>query len=138
MPRGNMDNLTLNSELTPKERREKASKAGKASGMSRRKKRDAKEAAKIFLGLAASGQLDQYLKQLGVNEIDRTNMMGIIARHTILAQSGNDKSARLLFELSGDLSRQGGENTMNVSIDKSNSEGVVIYLPEVETLLEED
>lgn len=137
MPRGNSDNLTSNSDLTPEERKDKASKAGKASATARRKKRDAKETAKLLLNLAASGQLDQYLEQLGVNTQDRTNQTGIIARHIIKAQSGDDKSARLVFELSGDLSKQAGDNNMNVNINKGD-EGVVIYLPEVEPSPNED
>jgi hypothetical protein len=131
MPRGNSKNLKPNTELTPEERKERASKMGKASVAARRKKRDAKETANLILHLAASGQLDQYLEQFGINKQDRTNMTGIVARHVLKAQAGDEKSARLVFELSGDLSKQGGDNNMNVNIGNG-EDGVVIYLPEKE------
>jgi len=135
MPRGNVENLKSNSESTPEERKKRASKAGKASGVSRRKKMEAKETAKMILQLAATSPLDQYLEGLGVKEQNRTNQTGIIARHIVLAQSGNEKSARLVFELSGDISKQGGE--MNVHIGNGD-DGVIVYLPEVEKLEGDD
>jgi hypothetical protein len=88
-----------------------------------------KEASKLFLDMAASGQLNQYLEQFGVHERDRTNLMGIIARLTIKAQDGDEKAARLLLELSGDLPKKGKRLNLDIGIDD-----VVIYLPEVEKL----
>ena len=49
MPRGNPQNLISNSELTPKERENKARKAGKTSGIARRKKKTMKEALLAIL-----------------------------------------------------------------------------------------
>lgn len=45
----NKDNLIPNSDLTPKERREKAKKAGIASGEARRKKKELRESLEILL-----------------------------------------------------------------------------------------
>ena len=89
------------------EAREMGAKGGRASGESRRKKRDAREAAKLLLDLAAKGQLDGNLEQMGVKTQDRTNQAGIIACHIVKAQSGDERSALLVFELSGDMARNG-------------------------------
>ena len=114
---------------TTEEARERGAKGGKASGVARRKKREAKETAKLLLHLAAAGQLDTYLEQLGVSKHDRTNQTGIIARHIVKAQTGDEKSARLVFELSGDLSKQVGDNSLSVNIANTD-EQVVIVLPD--------
>jgi hypothetical protein len=132
---GNIGNLKT--PRTTKEAREIGAKGGRASGVARRKKRDAKESAKLFLQLTATGNLNMYLEQLNVKTADRTNVMGIIAKHVIKAQSGDEKSARLVFELSGDLSRQGTDNKLNLNIGKVEDEGIHIYLPEIEKLPED-
>ncbi len=44
MPRGNINNLIPNSELTPEQRKARAEKAGKASGEARRTKKYIREA----------------------------------------------------------------------------------------------
>ena len=112
VPKGNPSNL--NPVQTKQEARERGKKGGIKSGEARRKKRDAKESAKLFLEMAATGQLDQYLEQFGVKRQERTNMMGIIARQIDKAQSGDEKSVRLIFELSGDITKQGVDMTVNI------------------------
>ena len=100
-PRGVPQNLIDNSKLTPEERRASASRAAKASVLARRKKRDMQETARMFLQLAATDRVDEYLKSLGVQEKDRTNMMGIMARMILKAQGGDVKAAEFVRDTAG-------------------------------------
>ena len=128
-PRGNPENFIPNEERTPEERRKNTSKAGKASGIVRREKRDAKEATKLFLDMAAAGNLDDILAKLDVKEKDRTNLMGIVARHVVSAQSGNVNSARLVLEMAGMLQKNNTENSVTINVD-SEDDKVVFILPD--------
>lgn len=49
MPRGNVDNLISNADLTPEERKRNARRAGKASGEARRQKKTMREALLAIL-----------------------------------------------------------------------------------------
>lgn len=131
-----MNEQNLKPPRSTSEARERGAKGGKASGAARRKKRDAKEAANLFLNLAASKNLDKYLDELNVKEQDKTNLMAIIARHTLQAQSGNINSARFIFELAGYLQKNSQDNNLNVNIGKGGKDGsnIVVYLPEKEEL----
>lgn len=118
------------------EAREKGAKGGKASGAARRKKRDAKEAAILLLNLAVTDKLDKYLEELNVKEQDRTNLVAIIARHVLQAQSGNINSARLVLETAGYLQKNSQDNNLNVNIGKNGKgeNNIVVYLPDKEEL----
>ena len=129
MPSGNPQNLIPTTSMSPEERKIMASKAGKASVEARRAKKDAKETAKLFLELMATGELNKNLAKLNVAEKERTNQMGIVARLTLKAQSGDVNSAKLLWELTGQLPKQ-GENNFNVNIVKDEEENVVIVIPD--------
>ena len=111
------------------EAREKGRAGGKASGAARRNKRDARETAKLFLDMAAAGQLDDNLGKLNVEPGDRTNLMALIARLVLAAQSGNVQAARLVLELSGDLPNR-PENSFNVNVGKDDESNIVIYIPD--------
>ena len=119
---------------TTDEAREWGRTGGKKSGESRRKKRDAKEAARLFLNLAATEQLDDNLAKLNVKKIDRTNMLGVIARLTLSAQNGNVRAAEVLFEIAGyNDAHTNNSNNMSVNIDQKDDENkVIIYLPHIE------
>ena len=112
------------------EARERGQQGGRKSGESRRKKRDAKETARLFLDMAATGNLDDILAKLNIKKSARTNLMGIIARHVLTAQSGNVNSARLVLEIAGELQNKGMENSFNLNIGKDEEDCVKIYLPE--------
>ena len=126
--RGNVDNLIPVTERSVDEVKKMQSKGGINSGKTRRKKRDAKEAALFFLSLPAHEQSDKYLEVLGVDEKERTNLMGIMARHTYQAQGGNIHSARLILEVAGNLQKDVG-NRMNINVNKDDDK-VVFYIPQ--------
>lgn len=79
--------------------------------------------------MAAAGNLDDILAKLDIKEQDRTNLMGIIARHVLTAQSGNVNSARLVMEIAGMLPKNTPENNVNINVSKD-EDRVVFYLPE--------
>jgi len=114
------------------EARERGRLGGKKSGESRRKKRDAKDAALLFLNLAATEQLDDNLAKLNVKQMDRTNLLGVIARLTLSAQSGNVKAAEVLFDVAGYRQKEtGNSNNLSVKIGSDDDDlKVVLYVPE--------
>ncbi len=124
---GRKDNLKA--PRSSEEARERGRKGGKASGVARRKKRDAKETAMLFLGMAATGNLDTLLSQLDVKEQDRTNQMGIVARLAIKAQTGDVQAARLIWEITGQLPKSNTENNFSVNFERGKGE-VAVYLPQ--------
>ena len=128
MPRGNPSNLD------PVKSKEEATKRGRnggiKSGEARRAKRSAKETAQLFLNMAAAETVDERLNDLNVKTQDRTNLMGVIARLTILAQSGNINAVRLLMEISGDLQNKMSENNFSVNVGKDDEDNVVIVIPD--------
>lgn len=128
-----MNEQNLKPVRSESEAREKGAKGGKASGASRRRKRDAKEAAKMILDLASTEKLDKYLDELNIKARDRTNLVAIIARHTLQAQSGNVNSARFVLELAGYLQKNSQDNNFNVNIGKDEN-NIVVYLPQKEEL----
>ena len=141
------DNLIPFSERTEEDQRRIRSAGGKKSGEVRRKKRDAKQAAKLILNLPV--ELDAVkanLKKLGVDSDDMTNMVALMARMFTKGMEGDDKAARLLLEMSGDTPRQKNEDArlkmdkekhrreMEIMSDNSTSteeaEDLVIYIPD--------
>lgn len=96
----NEKNLIPNSERTPSELREMCSNGGKASGVARRRKKSLREAADLYLSLPfRDGRKLRAMVRDGLdpNEID--NQMAVIVGLAKMAQMGNSKSAKLLFEL---------------------------------------
>lgn len=96
----NEKNLIPNSERTPSELREMCSNGGKASGVARRRKKSLREAADLYLSLPfRDGRKLRAMVRDGLdpNEID--NQMAVIVGLAKMAQMGDSKSAKLLFEL---------------------------------------
>ena len=116
------------------EARERGRAGGKKSAESRRNKRDAMDAARLFLNLAATEQLDDNLAKLNVKKMDRTNMLGVIARLTLSAQTGNVRAAEVLFEISGYKAAALNNNSSNLNVNIGNKDDnkVIIYLPEID------
>jgi hypothetical protein len=112
--------------LSPNEARKNGKKGGEKSGEVRREKRNARETAKIFLELAAAGAIDKQMANLGVKEEERTNLMGVLAKHVIQAQAGNVNSARFVMEVAGELSKDSGVN-INVGHEEDK---FVFYIPD--------
>jgi hypothetical protein len=120
----------LKSPGSTEEAQEWGKKGGKASGVARRAKRDAKEAALLFLNMAAAGSLDDILGKLDIPKNERTNQMGIIARLTVKAQSGDVQSAKLLLELTGQMPKESAENNFSVNVRKGENDNMnIIVLP---------
>lgn len=105
----NEKNLIPNSERTPSELREMCSNGGKASGAARRRKKSLREAADLYLSLPfRDGRKLRAMVSDGLdpNEID--NQMAVIVGLAKMAQMGDSKSAKLLFEL---LNESGADKT---------------------------
>lgn len=143
------DNLIPFSERTEEDQRRIRSAGGKKSGEVRRRKRDAKQAAKLILNLPVEfDAVKANLKKMGVDPDDMTNMVALMARMFTKGMEGDDKAVRLLLEMSGDTPRQKNEDA-RLKIDKEKhrrdmeimsesstsadeSEDLVIYLPDNE------
>lgn len=141
------DNLIPFSERTEEDQRRIRSAGGKKSGEVRRKKRDARQAAKLILNLPVEfDAVRANLKKMGVDPDDMTNMVALMARMFTKGMEGDDKAVRLLLEMSGDTPRQKNEDArlkmekekhrkeMEIMSDSSNiteeSEDLVIYVPD--------
>lgn len=153
-PKGKPENL--NPVRTEEEAKEKGRRGGIKSGESRRKKREAKDAIRLLLDLAAKGNLELNLKQLGVEENDRTNMMAVTARLFSKAMEGDVNAYRTLMEYGGfnpDQKLKDQERQARIeAIEKSGGAGaitsgdwgedgdggdVIIYMPELDDKVEE-
>lgn len=100
------DNLVPNEERTPEERRENARKAGKASGEARRKKKSAKELARLIDGLGLSAEDKGALDACGVPQDDRSLLtVKLVALHQ-KAMKGDVQAIRLWLELVGEAPSQ--------------------------------
>lgn len=99
----NEENLILNSERTPEERREIAQKGGIASGAARRRKRSLREAADLYLSLpvADKRQVNKLLRRY-VPEEDIDNQMAMIAGLHAAATDGDARAAAVLVKLLGE------------------------------------
>ena len=143
------DNLIPFSQRTEEEQRKIRSAGGKKSGEVRRKKRDAKQAAKLILNLPVkSDAVKANLKKLGIEPDDMTNMVALMTKMFIKGLEGDEKAVRLLLEMSGDTQRQKNEDArlkmdkekhrreMEMLAESSSSteetEDLVIYLPDNE------
>lgn len=139
------DNLIPFSERTEEDQRRIRSAGGKKSGEVRRKKRDAKQAAKLILNLPVkSDAVKANLKKLGIEPDDMTNMVALMTKMFIKGLEGDEKAVRLLLETSGDTQRQKNEDArlkmdkekhrreMEIMSDNSTekTEDLVIYIPD--------
>ncbi len=147
-------------ELTKEEAKKRGSTGGKKSGEVRREKRDARQAARYILELAATGQVKENLKNLGVGEESMSNMEALQARLLVMALGGNLEAYKELMiaagynqeenrkeresiasdrrrdlELDAKMTALGSNPDARVSMsfgDEDARGGVVIYLPEME------
>ena len=99
------ENLIPMSERSKEEVRTLASKGGKKSGEVRRKKRDAKNAARLILNLTAAEGVQKNLEAMGVEEEDHTNMVAIMARAFQKAMTGDVGAMNFLMEMSAQSPR---------------------------------
>lgn len=92
--------------LDPVRSKDEAKKRGRngglKSGVVRRNKRDAKNAMKHLLDLAAKGTLKDNLTALGIESDDQTNMMALQARMFTMAMQGNLQAYEKIMKLIGD------------------------------------
>ena len=112
--------------LNPVRTKEEAKTRGKAGGMksgeARRKKRDAKQAAKLILDLACQKNVAENLKSMKIPEEDFTNRVALMARMFAKAMTGDVSSTRLLFEMAGEDPRYILDQS-KFDFEKDNREG---------------
>lgn len=99
------------------EQAEVARQGGIASGVARRRKRALKEAAELYLSLPLrDGRKRNALLKDGIGPEDIDNQMAVIAGLTKMAQAGDAKSAKLLFEILGELGAAGDDGGDGVTV----------------------
>ncbi len=98
-PKGNPQNLQP--VRTKEEAKKRGAAGGKKSGAARRKKRDARQAIRYVLDMAATGKLDEKLEGLGFDEEDRTNMTGLTVAMMMRAASGDVSAYKALMDYGG-------------------------------------
>lgn len=96
--------------LSPVKSTEEAKKrgrnGGKKSGEVRRRKRDAREAAKLILDLPCTDAMKKNLKAMGADEADFSNRVALFARAYVLAMSGDVNAMKFIIETSGETPKQ--------------------------------
>lgn len=99
----NEKNLIPLDKRTKNEQREIQSEGGRASGAARRRKKSLKEAANLYLSLPLRDKrkLNAIVRD-GISEEDVDNQMAVIVALTKMAQAGDHKSAKVLFDLLDD------------------------------------
>lgn len=142
-PKGNPQNLKP--VRTTEEARKRGAAGGVQSGKARRKKRDARQAIRYVLDMAATGKLDEKLEGLGFDEEDRTNMTGLTVAMMMRAASGDVSAYKALMDYGGFhpdqklkdresrariAAMESGGGASGVDPDESGSDDVVIYMPE--------
>lgn len=151
---------------TSEQAKKKGSAGGKKSGEVRRenarRKRDAREAARFILDLAATGQLAENLEKLGVETEDQTNMAALQASLFTYAMRGDLNAYMALMKMAGYDPEENRKERESVAADRrreteieakmtalgQNQEGlrasvnlkdedgdndVVIYMPEIQS-----
>lgn len=99
------------------EQAEVARQGGIASGVARRRKRALKEAAELYLSLPLrDGRKRNALLKDGIGPEDIDNQMAVIAGLTKMAQAGDARSAKLLFEILGELGTAGDDGGDGVTV----------------------
>lgn len=99
--KNNEQNLVPFDKRTEEEQRKIASSGGVASGKARRRKRDMKKAMQMILDLPATGQAEQFLQTLGIDERDRTNQTAMLLAIAMKAMSGDVRAAEFVRDTSG-------------------------------------
>jgi len=102
MPRGNIDNLINNDDLTPEERRESASRAGKASGEARRRKREMKKTLESLLEMQATNKNKRAFEKLGYEADKLTNEQALALSLIAKSISGDTRAASLVIDILGE------------------------------------
>ena len=107
----NEKNLIVNSERTPRERKEQAKKAGRASGEARRQKKTMRELTKSIMDTTISTQQKNVratLAMMGLEENDMTYQAAVVVRLMQRAMvDGDTQAIRLIGELTGEVNRFG-------------------------------
>nr|WP_325295010.1 hypothetical protein [uncultured Oscillibacter sp.] len=142
-PKGNPQNLQP--VRTTDEAKKRGAAGGKKSGAARRKKRDARQAIRYVLDMAATGKLDEKLEGLGFDEEDRTNMTGLTVAMMMRAASGDVSAYKALMDYGGfhpDQKLKDRESRARIAamengggasgVDQGDGVGddVLIYMPE--------
>ncbi len=106
----NEKNLILNSERTPKERKEQASKAGIASGKARKEKKAMKDTLDVLLSMPLKdGKAANIEKIRSVASMKGKNISvqeAIILAQIQKAVKGDSRAAELIIELSGNKQKE--------------------------------
>ena len=107
---------------TPEEARVKGSAGGKKSGAVRKeqseRRKDAREAIRYLLDMAAKGKLDSNLQELGFPESERTNMAALQARLFTMAMSGNLEAYMTLMRMAGYEPEENRKERESVAADR--------------------
>ena len=97
------DNLIKNSDLTPKERREKAAKAGKASAEARRRKKTMREALEMLMfNTELPEALKARMKSEGIQPEDMNHQMAITRSLIAKAESGDVQAYNAICAMIGE------------------------------------
>lgn len=99
----NLENGKATQFRTGEEQARIAQMGGIASGAARRRKKSLKEAADLYLSLPLRDKrkLNAIVRD-GIDEEDVDNQMAVIVALTKMAQAGDHKSAKVLFDLLDD------------------------------------
>lgn len=99
----NLENGKATQFRTGEEQARIAQMGGRASGAARRRKKSLKEAADLYLSLPLRDKrkLNAIVRD-GISEEDVDNQMAVIVALTKMAQAGDHKSAKVLFDLLDD------------------------------------
>ena len=105
-------------DLSKEELKKRQSNGGKKSGEVRRQKRDAREAARYILGLAAKGQILENTMTLGADKKDGiTNLEAMQARLFSMAMGGNLEAYLTLMKMAGYEPKENREERESLSAD---------------------
>lgn len=107
---------------TSEQAKKKGSAGGKKSGEVRRenarRKRDAREAARFILELAAKGQIADNLDKLGVEVEDQTNMAALQASLFTYAMRGDLNAYKALMKMAGYDPEENREERESIAADR--------------------
>ena len=97
------DNLIKNSDLTPKERREKAAKAGRASAEARRRKKTMREALEMLMfDTKLPEVLKERMRAEGIRPEDMNHQMAITRSLIAKAESGDVQAYNAICAMIGE------------------------------------
>lgn len=86
---------------TADEAKQRGKNGGIKSGEARRKKRDAKQAAKLILELPCDESFAKNLKKMNIDKEDFTNVVAMYARAFTLGMQGNIAAFKFIVESAG-------------------------------------